>query len=71
VTTRGANGRFEKRSIEVTSSLGQYLGSERMAFLRNLVIYLLKRLVHKCAEAVTRRGVCPPAKSLEVLSGST
>ena len=39
-----------------------------MAALRNIVIFLFKRLGHKSAAAATRHYVCNPAESLAVLS---
>ena len=39
-----------------------------MAALRNIIVFLFKRLGHTNAAAATRHYVCHPEKSLEVLS---
>jgi predicted transposase YbfD/YdcC len=39
-----------------------------MAVIRNIIVFLFKRLGHQSAASATRHYVCHPAKSLEVLS---
>jgi hypothetical protein len=53
---------------EDASRIRKGSGPEVMAALRNIVIFLFKRLGHKNAAAATRHYVCNPEKSLELLS---
>jgi predicted transposase YbfD/YdcC len=55
---------------EDASRIRKGSGPEVMAILRNIVIFLFKRLGHKSAAAATRHYVCNPKESLEVLSTS-
>ena len=49
---------------EDASQIKKGSAPEVMAFLRNMTIFLLKRLGHKNAAAATRHDVCHPEKSL-------
>ncbi|MBV8611474.1 MAG: ISAs1 family transposase [Singulisphaera sp.] len=65
------NGRHGVRDgtlREDASRIRKGSGPEVMAALRNIVIFLFKRLGHKSAAAATRHDVCHPEESLEVLS---
>ena len=65
------NGRHGVRDgtlREDASRIRKGSGPEVMAALRNIVIFLFKRLGHKSAAAATRHYVCHPEESLEVLS---
>ena len=53
---------------EDASRIRKGSGPEVMAALRNIVIFLFKRLGHTNAAAATRHYVCNPQKSLELLS---
>jgi predicted transposase YbfD/YdcC len=53
---------------EDASQIKRGSAPEVMAILRNITIFLFKRLGHKNAAAATRHYVCHPEKSLEILS---
>lgn len=53
---------------EDASRIRKGSGPQVMAALRNIVIFLFKRLGHSNAAAATRHDVCHPEKSLELLS---
>ena len=53
---------------EDASQIKRGSASEVMAILRNIIIFLFKRLGHNNAAAATRHYVCHPEKTLEILS---
>jgi hypothetical protein len=63
----GLHGVRDGTLREDASRIRNASGPEVMAALRNIVIFLFKRLGHKSAAAATRHYVCNPAESLEVL----
>ena len=64
----GLHGVRDGTLREDASRIRKGSGPEVMAALRNIVIFLFKRLGHKSAAAATRHYVCNPEKSLELLS---
>jgi len=64
----GLHGVRDGTLREDASRIRKASGPEVMAALRNIVIFLFKRLGHKSAAAATRYYVCNPAESLAVLS---
>jgi hypothetical protein len=64
----GLHGVRDGTLREDASRIRKGTATETMAILRNIVIFLFKRLGHKNAAAATRHYVCHPEKSLEVLS---
>ena len=64
----GLHGVRDGTLREDASRIRKGTGPEVMAALRNIVIFLFKRLGHKSAAAATRHYVCNPEESLEVLS---
>ena len=64
----GLHGVRDGTLREDASRIRKGSGPEVMAALRNIVIFLFKRLGHTSAAAATRHYVCNPAESLKVLS---
>jgi predicted transposase YbfD/YdcC len=64
----GLHGVRDGTLREDASRIRKGTATQTMAILRNLVIFLFKRLGHDSAAAATRHYVCHPEKSLEVLS---
>jgi len=64
----GLHGVRDGTLREDASRIRKGSATEVMAGLRNIAIFLFKRLGHKTAAAATRHYVCHPEKSLEVLS---
>ncbi len=55
---------------EDASSVKRGSAPQVMAVIRNLAVFLFKRLGHPSLASATRHYVCYPEKSLEVLSTS-
>jgi hypothetical protein len=64
----GLHGVRDGTLREDASRIRKGSATQVMAGLRNIAIFLFKRLGHKSAAAATRYYVCHPEKSLEVLS---
>jgi predicted transposase YbfD/YdcC len=64
----GLHGVRDGTLREDASRIRKGTATQTMAILRNIVIFLFKRLGHNNAAAATRHYVCHPEKSLEVLS---
>ena len=64
----GLHGVRDGTFREDASRIRKGSSAEVMAILRNIVIFLFKRLGHKSAAAATRHYVCHPDESLEILS---
>ena len=64
----GLHGVRDGTLREDASRIRRGAATEVMAALRNIVIFLFKRLGHNNAAAATRHYVCHPEKSLKVLS---
>lgn len=64
----GLHGVRDGTLREDASRIRKGSGPEVMAGLRNLVVYLFKRLGHENAAAATRHYVCNPGKTLEIVS---
>ena len=64
----GLHGVRDGTLREDASRIRKGSGPEVRAALRNIVIFLFKRLGHKSAAAATRRYVRHPQKSLEIVS---
>jgi hypothetical protein len=64
----GLHGVRDGTLREDASRIRKGTATETMAILRNIVIFLFRRLGHNNAAAATRHYVCHPEKSLEVLS---
>jgi hypothetical protein len=64
----GLHGVRDGTLREDASRVRKGTATQTMAILRNIVIFLFKRLGHTNAAAATRHYVCHPEKSLEVLS---
>jgi predicted transposase YbfD/YdcC len=64
----GLHGVRDSTLRAVASRVGRGAATETMAALRNIIVFLVNRMGHKSAAAATRYLVCPPEKSLEVLS---
>jgi predicted transposase YbfD/YdcC len=64
----GLHGVRDGTLREDASRIRKGSGPEVMAALRNIVIFVFKRLGHTSAAAATRHYVCNPQKSLAVLS---
>jgi hypothetical protein len=66
----GLHGVRDGTLREDASRVRKGSGPEVMAALRNIVIFLFKRLGHDSAAEATRHYVCNPQESLDVLSRS-
>jgi hypothetical protein len=64
----GLHGVRDGTLREDASRIRKGSATEVMAALRNIIVFLFKRLGHNNAAAATRHYVCHPEKSLEVLS---
>jgi predicted transposase YbfD/YdcC len=64
----GLHGVRDGTLREDASRIRKGTATQTMAILRNIIIFLFKRLGHHNAAAATRHYVCHPGKSLEVLS---
>jgi predicted transposase YbfD/YdcC len=64
----GLHGVRDGTLREDASRIRRGAAPEAMAIVRNIVVFLFKRLGHKSAAAATRYYVCHPKESLEVLS---
>lgn len=64
----GLHGVRDGTLREDASRIRKGSATEVMAALRNIIVFLFKRLGHNSAAAATRHYVCHPEKSLEVLS---
>jgi predicted transposase YbfD/YdcC len=64
----GLHGVRDGTLREDASRIRRGAATEVMAALRNIVVFLFKRLGQNNAAAATRHYVCHPEKSLEVLS---
>lgn len=64
----GLHGVRDGTLREDASRIRKGSAPEVMAILRNIIIFLFKRLGHRNAAAATRHYVCHPEKSLEILS---
>ncbi len=64
----GLHGVRDGTLREDASRIRKGSGPEVMVALRNIVIFLFRRLRHTNAAAATRHYVCNPQESLEVLS---
>jgi predicted transposase YbfD/YdcC len=64
----GLHGVRDGTLCEDASQIKKGSGPQVMAIVRNIAIFLFKRLGHKSAASATRHYVCHPEKSLEVLS---
>ena len=64
----GLHGVRDGTLREDASRIRKGTATETMAIVRNLVVFLFKRLEHKSAAAATRHYVCHPEKTLEILS---
>jgi hypothetical protein len=64
----GLHGVRDGTLREDASRIRTAAAPQTMAVLRNLVIFLFKRLGHTNAAAATRHYVCHPEKTLEILS---
>jgi hypothetical protein len=67
VIESGLHGVRDGTPREDASRVRKGTATETMAILKNLVLFLFKRLGHNNAAAATRHYVCHPEKSLEVL----
>jgi predicted transposase YbfD/YdcC len=64
----GLHGVRDGTLREDASRIRKGTATETMAILRNIIVFLFKRLKHKSAAAATRHYVCHPEKTLEILS---
>jgi predicted transposase YbfD/YdcC len=64
----GLHGVRDGTLREDASRIRKGSGPQVMAVVRNIVVFLFKRLGHKSAAAATRHYVCHPEKALKVLS---
>ena len=64
----GLHGVRDGTLREDASRIRRGTATETMAVLRNIVVFLFKRLGHDNAAAATRHYVCHPEKTLEILS---
>jgi hypothetical protein len=64
----GLHGVRDGTLREDASRIRTGAATETMAVLRNIVVFLFKRLGHDNAAAATRHYVCHPEKTLEILS---
>jgi predicted transposase YbfD/YdcC len=64
----GLHGVRDGTLREDASRIRKGTATETMAILRNIIVFLFKRLKHKSAAAATRHYVCHPRETLEILS---
>lgn len=64
----GLHGVRDGTLREDASRIRRGAATETMAILRNIVVFLFKRLGHDNAAAATRHYVCHPEKTLAILS---
>ena len=64
----GLHGVRDGTLREDASRIRRGTATETMAILRNIVVFLFKRLGHDNAAAATRHYVCHPEKTLAILS---
>jgi hypothetical protein len=64
----GLHGVRDGTLREDASRIRKGSATQVMAVLRNIAVFLFRRLGHKSAASATRHYVCHPEKSLEILS---